>query len=68
MEVTRPIETKTRRLPGDLDDEPDHAGRIVLAVDDEDVADLAEPIARGVEHGAPGESGDEDSLALTLPT
>ena len=48
-------------LAGDLDDEADHARRVVLAVHDEDVAHLADPIARGVEDGAPGESGDEDS-------
>ena len=48
-------------LAGDLDDEADHARRVVLAVHDEDVAHLADPVAGGVEDGAPGESGDEDS-------
>ena len=48
-------------LARDLDDETDHTRGIVLAVHDEDVARLADPIAGGVEDGAPGESGDEDS-------
>ena len=47
---------------GDLDDEADHARRIVFAVDDDDVADLAEPVARGVEDGAPRQACDEDPL------
>ena len=61
IEVTRPIDDEDAPLAGDLDDEADHARRVVLAVHDEDVAHLADPIARGVEDGAPGESGDEDS-------
>ena len=48
-------------LAGDLDDQADHARRIVLAVDHEHVAHLADPVAGGVENGAPGESGDEHS-------
>ena len=47
---------------GDLDDETDDARRIVLAIDDDDVADLAEPVAGGVEDGAPGQARDEDPL------
>ena len=46
----------------DLHDEADHARRIVLAVDDDDVADLAEPVAGGVEDGAPRQACDEDPL------
>jgi hypothetical protein len=38
---------------GDLHHEPDHAGRIVFSVDDDDVADLAETVAGGVEDRAP---------------
>ena len=48
--------------PRDLDDESDHAWRIVLAVDDDDVADLAEPVAGGVEDRAPRQACDEDPL------
>ena len=61
MLVTRPIETKTRRLPGISTMRPTTRGGSARAVDDEDVADLADPVARGVEDGAPGQSGDEDS-------
>ena len=47
---------------GDLDDQPDHARRVVLAVDDDDIAHLAEPVAGGVEDGAPRQACDEDPL------
>ena len=46
---------------GDLDDEPDDARRIALAIDHENIAHLADPVTGGVEDGAPGEAGDEDS-------
>ena len=47
---------------GDLDDQADDARRIVLAEDDHDIAHLAEPIAGGVEDGAPRQACDEDPL------
>ena len=48
-------------LAGDLDDQSDDASGSPCAVDDEHVADLADPVASGVEDGAPGQAGDEDS-------
>ena len=48
-------------LARDLDDQADHGGRLRVAVDDEHVAHLADLVAGGVENGAPGQSGDEDS-------
>ena len=46
---------------GHFDDETHDAGRFGGSVDDEDVAHLADPVACGVENGAPVEPGDEDS-------
>ena len=48
-------------LAGDLDHEADDARRLLLAVDDEHVAHLADLVAGGVENGAPGKTGYEDS-------
>ena len=48
-------------LSGDLDDESDDRRALLRAVDDEHVAHLADLVASGVEDGAPGQSGDEDS-------
>jgi hypothetical protein len=48
--------------PRDLDDEADDAGRIVFSEDDDDVPDLAEPVAGGVEDGAPDQARDENPL------
>src|SRR5699024_4133193 len=46
---------------GDLDDQPDNAWRIVCAIDDEGIANLAAPVTRRVEHRTARETGDEDS-------
>ena len=62
MEVDPADRDEHMPAAGDLDDQPDDARRIVLAVDDDDVAHLAEPIARGVEDGAPRQARDEDPL------
>ena len=62
IEVTRPMDTKTWRRPGDLDDQTDDARRIILAVDHDDVPHLAETIAGGVEDRAPGKARDEYPL------
>ena len=48
-------------LAGDLDDQADDRRALLRAVDDEHVAHLADLVAVGVEDGAPGQSGDEDS-------
>ena len=44
-----------------LDDQADDARGRRVAVDDEDVAHSPDLVARGVENGAPGQTGDEDS-------
>ena len=48
--------------PGDLDDEADDARRIVFAEDDDDIADLAQTVACGIEHDAPDQARDENPL------
>ncbi len=56
---------------GHLDHEADHARSIRAPVDDQHVADLADLVARGVENGAPAQSGDEyfrGAHAETLPS
>src|SRR5690606_24885425 len=47
---------------GDLDHQSDHARRHGTSVDDDDVTDLAEPVADGVEDGAAGQARYENPL------
>ena len=47
---------------GDLDHEADDARSSTTSVHDDDVADFAEPIALGVEDGAPGQARGENPL------
>ena len=47
---------------GDLHDQPDDPGRVIGTEDDDHVAHLAQPVARGVEDGAAGQAGDEYPL------
>ncbi len=46
---------------GNLDDEADDPRWLFMAVDDEHVANAADLVSCGVENGAPGQSGDENS-------
>ena len=48
-------------LARNLDDQADDGRGLRAAVDHQHVAHLADLVARGVENGAPGQSGDEDS-------
>ena len=68
MLVTRPIERKTRRLPGISTIRPTTRGRLVLAVDDEDVAHLAEPVAAGSKTEHPARRATKTLVALTVKT
>src|SRR5690606_41387923 len=55
---------------GDLDDQSDDARGVLRPVDDEHIAHPPDPVAVGVEDGAPRQAGDEDSRgahAETLP-
>jgi hypothetical protein len=49
-----------------FDDESDHVRRLRLPVDDQDVAGLADPVACGVEDGAPGQMATKTLVALTV--
>ena len=51
----------------DLDHHTDDAGRCGPAVDDDHVADPAEPVALPVEHRAPGQAGHEDARRVHAP-
>ena len=53
---------------GDLADQADDAGRIGFPVHDDDVTDLAEPVAGGVEDGAPLQARDEHPLRTHAPS
>lgn len=50
----------------DLDHEADHAGRRGTSVHHDDIPDLAEPVADGIEDGAPGEARGENPLCAHL--
>src|SRR5690606_5817871 len=47
---------------GDLDDKTDHAGGDGTSIHDDDIPDLAEPVAHGVEDGAACQARDENPL------
>lgn len=48
--------------PGDLDDQADHTRSSRFSVHDDDVPDLAEPVAHGIEDGAAGQARGENPL------
>ena len=61
--VTRVIGTKMRPAPEDLDDQAQHPGLQTARTEHHDeVADLADLVARGVEDRQPGQSGREDAV------
>lgn len=48
--------------PWDLDDQTDDVRSPGTSVHDDDISDLAEPVASGVEDGASGKARDENPL------
>lgn len=46
----------------DLHDQTDDAGRRGTSIHDDDISDLAEPVADGIEDGAPGKARGENPL------
>lgn len=52
--------------PRDLHDQADDAGCRGTSIHDDDIPDLAEPVADGIEDGAPGEARGEYPLCAHL--